>query len=76
MAESFNLSVGAMGSGERPGRLKSLPKIISLDEALEVIGGLPVSADQKSHLSSVARKSPNGALGNLVQNYKNHLKKS
>lgn len=76
MAESFNLSVGPMGSGERPGRIRSLPRMLSLDEALERIGRLPVSKEQKSHLSSLARKSPSGALGSIVQNYKQHLKKS
>ena len=76
MAESLNLSVGPMEGGERPGKFRPLPRILSLGEALDSIGRLPVSKEQKAHLGLMAKKVPSGSLGNFVQNYKSHLKKS
>jgi hypothetical protein len=74
MAESFNFSVGAFGEGRRPSRLKNPLREVSLDDAIRRINNLPVSQEQKKQLEKLARKVPNGSLGNLLLNYKSHLK--
>ena len=75
MAESFNLSVGAMGSEHSPGRIGKNRSCISLSEALRAIQNLPVSKEDKKTLSELAKKAPNGSLRNFLSNYSNHLKK-
>lgn len=75
MAESFRLSVGVLGEGERPGRITSTTRVPSLDEVLSTVRKLPISDEQKRYLEAMAKKVPNGSLGNFLKNYRLHLKK-
>jgi hypothetical protein len=75
MAESFRFSVGAIRNGDSVKRLSSRHKNITIREALETIGNLPLSDEQKATLSSIAKKTPGGSLHRLVTNYGDYLKK-
>ena len=74
MAESFNFSVGPIGHGGRPGKIKTQHPQPTLEQVLKSIGSLPVSSEEKRTLESAARRVPNGSLGTFLSNYRTHLK--
>lgn len=76
MAESFNLSFGIIGEGGRPSKIKKPFFEISLNDALNRVQNLPISDKEKKDLSNILKKAPNGALGQVLSNYKNYLKKT
>jgi len=75
MAESLNFSVGIVGLSSSPRRLGKNSDEITLDDALIAVSRLPISDSDKEFLSEMAKKIPNGSLGNFLSNYSNHLKK-
>lgn len=74
MAESFNFSVGIMGSST-PRRLGKKAEEMTLGDVLIAVGRLPISNSDKELLSELVKKVPSGSYGNFLTNYSNHLKK-
>lgn len=81
-AEGINFSVGFIkntDSGKDDRKIKcprSNYQNLTIKDILEFIDNLHVAKQDKDKLIKIAKKTPNGSLGNFKFNYRNYLKKS